>query len=164
MEILLDKIRVSESIKTASKTPSSRRWVYQCRCWFALASGYDWSSLGGQRKITWTVITNKFGVEKQKKFCVEKWFFWVNFRAMAKRFFEEIGEIRFNSVNSRKKCSINRKIWQSHKPPKMRKKMRKEKTLIIFVSGIPGTNISPLTKPASILVSSYKSFVFVSNY
>jgi hypothetical protein len=27
---------------------------------------------GEQRKITWTVITNKFGVEKQKKFCVEK--------------------------------------------------------------------------------------------
>jgi hypothetical protein len=72
MEILLDKIRVSASIKTASKTPSSRRSVYQCRCWFALASGYDWSSLGGEGKITWTVITNKSGVEKQKKFCVEK--------------------------------------------------------------------------------------------
>jgi hypothetical protein len=84
--------------------------VYQCRCWFALASGYDWSSQGGEGKITWTVITNKSGVEKQKKFCVEKWFYWVNFRAMAKFFFEEIGEIRFNSVNSRKKCSINGKF------------------------------------------------------
>jgi len=48
--------------------------VYQCRCWwFALASGYDWSSLGGEGKVTWmTVIANKSGVEKQKKFCPEQ--------------------------------------------------------------------------------------------
>jgi hypothetical protein len=72
MEMLLDKIRVSESIKTASTTPSSRRRVYQCRCWFSLASGYDWNSLGEEGKITWTVITNKSGVEKQKKFCTEE--------------------------------------------------------------------------------------------
>jgi hypothetical protein len=26
----------------------------------------------GEKEKTWTVITNKFGVEKQKKFCVEK--------------------------------------------------------------------------------------------
>jgi hypothetical protein len=40
-----------------------------CVCWFALASGYDWISLGGERNITWTVIANKSRVEKQKKFC-----------------------------------------------------------------------------------------------
>jgi len=40
-----------------------------CGCWFALASGYDWISLGGARNITWTVIANKSRVEKQKKFC-----------------------------------------------------------------------------------------------
>jgi hypothetical protein len=33
-----------------------------------------------------------------------------DFRAMAKGVFEEIGEIRFNSVNSRKHCPINIKI------------------------------------------------------
>jgi hypothetical protein len=38
--------------------------VYQFRCWFALASGYDWSSLGGEGKITWTIIANKSGVGK----------------------------------------------------------------------------------------------------
>jgi len=46
--------------------------VYECRCWFALASGYDWSSLGGEGKVTWTVIANKSGVEKRKKFCIEQ--------------------------------------------------------------------------------------------
>jgi hypothetical protein len=45
--------------------------VYQCRCWFALASGYDWRRLGGKRKITWMVIANKSGVENQKKFSTE---------------------------------------------------------------------------------------------
>jgi hypothetical protein len=38
--------------------------VYQCRCWFALASGYDCSSLGGEGKVTWAVVANKSGVEK----------------------------------------------------------------------------------------------------
>jgi hypothetical protein len=33
--------------------------VYQCRCWFALASGYDWRSLGGRE--------NKSRVEKKKE-------------------------------------------------------------------------------------------------
>jgi hypothetical protein len=47
--------------------------VYQCGCWFALASGYDWSSLAAEGKITWLmVIPNKSGVEKQKKFCTEE--------------------------------------------------------------------------------------------
>jgi len=46
--------------------------VYQCRCWFAPASGYDWSSLGGEGKITWKVIANKSRVEKKKKFCREE--------------------------------------------------------------------------------------------
>jgi hypothetical protein len=71
-EMLLDKVRVPESPKTASKTPCSRRRVYQCGCWFALASGYDWSSLGAEGKITWMVITNKSGVEKQNNFCTEE--------------------------------------------------------------------------------------------
>jgi hypothetical protein len=72
MEMLLHKIGVSESIKTASKTPSSRRRVYQCRCWFSRASGHDWNSLEEEPKITWMVITSKSGVEKQKKFCTEE--------------------------------------------------------------------------------------------
>jgi hypothetical protein len=37
-----------------------------------LAGGYDWRSLGGEGKITWTVIANKSGVEKQNKFCAEQ--------------------------------------------------------------------------------------------
>jgi hypothetical protein len=37
-----------------------------------LANGYDWRSLGGEGKITWTVIAKKFGVEKQKKFFTEQ--------------------------------------------------------------------------------------------
>jgi hypothetical protein len=37
-----------------------------------MASGYDWSSLGGEEKVTWTVIANKSGVEKQMKFCTEQ--------------------------------------------------------------------------------------------
>jgi len=37
-----------------------------------LASGYDWRSLGGEGKFTGTVIANKFGGEKQKKFCTEQ--------------------------------------------------------------------------------------------
>jgi hypothetical protein len=44
------------------------------------------AACGGEGKITWTVITNKSGVEKQKKFCVEKRFSWVNFRSGAKCF------------------------------------------------------------------------------
>jgi len=43
-----------------------------CRCWFAVASGYDWNSLGEEGKITWMVITNKSGVEKQNKFRTEE--------------------------------------------------------------------------------------------
>jgi hypothetical protein len=37
-----------------------------------LASGYDWRSLGGEGKITWTVRANKSGVEKQNKFSAEQ--------------------------------------------------------------------------------------------
>jgi hypothetical protein len=65
VEMLLDSIRVSESTKTASKRPCSRRW-------FPLASGYDWSILGEEGKVTWTVIANRSGVENQKKFCTEQ--------------------------------------------------------------------------------------------
>jgi hypothetical protein len=71
------------------------------------------------------------------------WFFGVNFRTVAKCFFEEIGEIRFNSVNSRKQCSMNGKFWQILQTTKLRKKKIKEKTMIMFVSAIPGTNIMP---------------------
>jgi hypothetical protein len=39
--------------------------VYECRCWFALASGYDWSSLGAEGKITWMVITNNLDLENK---------------------------------------------------------------------------------------------------
>jgi len=46
--------------------------VYQCRCRFTLASGYDWRSLGVEGKITGPVIANKSGVKKQKKFCTEQ--------------------------------------------------------------------------------------------
>ncbi len=64
-------MRVSESTtrnpKPKPKRPHSGRWVYLCRCWFALASGYDWRSLGGKWKITWMVIANKSGVEKKTK-------------------------------------------------------------------------------------------------
>ncbi len=73
LEMISDKIRVSKSTKTASNRPHSRRRVYQCRCWFALASGYDWRSLGeGKGKITWMVIANESRVEKQKTFCTEQ--------------------------------------------------------------------------------------------
>jgi hypothetical protein len=30
------------------------------------------AALGGEGKVTWTVIANKSGVEKQKKFCTEQ--------------------------------------------------------------------------------------------
>jgi len=163
MEILLDKIRVCETIRTASKSPSSRRWVYQCRCWFALASGYDWSSLGGEGKITWTVITNKLGVEKQKKFCVKSVFFGWIFALWLNVFLKKLGKIRFNSVNSRKQCSINRKNWQSHKPQKWEKTEKRKNTDNICI-WYTRYKYYALTKPASILISSYKSFVFVSNY
>jgi len=76
MEMLLHKIGVSELIKTASKTPSSRRGVYQCRCWFSLASGYDWNSLGEEGKIPWTVITNKSGVENKRNSVQRSDFSW----------------------------------------------------------------------------------------
>jgi len=66
--MLLKKIRVSELTKSASKTVSG-----QCRCWFALASGYDLEQPGGRRKnYIDSHITNKSGAEKQKKFCAEK--------------------------------------------------------------------------------------------
>jgi len=51
--------------------------VYQCRCWFIPASAYDWSSLGGEGKITWEVTANKSRVGKKKKKIVEGGeFFW----------------------------------------------------------------------------------------
>jgi hypothetical protein len=46
--------------------------VYQCRCWFTLANGYEWRSVWGEGKIKWTVIANKSRMEKQKKFCTEE--------------------------------------------------------------------------------------------
>jgi len=123
--MLLDKIRVSESTKTAFKRPCSRRWVYQCRCRFALGSGYDWSSLGGEGKVTWTVIANKSGVEKQKKFCTEHWFFSLWLQIV----FEEIGIFFLNIVNSRKKWSEIGKNRKNRQTTKLEKKKGK-KTLV----------------------------------
>jgi hypothetical protein len=42
---------------------------------------------GGKGKITWMVIANKSGVEKQKKFCTEQGFFLVNFHPVATNVF-----------------------------------------------------------------------------
>jgi hypothetical protein len=103
VEMILDKVRVSKSTKTASKTPHSRRWGYQCRCWCALASGYDWRSLDGEGNITWTVIANKSRVEKQKKFCTEEWFFLVNFCIVATK------KIWRNWENSFEYCEFEKK-------------------------------------------------------
>jgi len=127
MEMLLDKIRVSESTKTDSKRPCSRRRVYQCRCWFAMATGYDWSSPGGEGKVTWTVIANKSGVGKQKKFCTEQWFFLVNFRTVATNvFLKKLEGKTFISVNLRKKLSKNGKIWQNFQTTKLERKRKKK--------------------------------------
>jgi hypothetical protein len=41
--------------------------VYQCRCWFTPASAYDWSSLGGEGKITSEVIAKKIQSRKKKE-------------------------------------------------------------------------------------------------
>jgi hypothetical protein len=124
----LDKIRLCESTKTASKRPCSRRWVYQCRCWFALASGYDWSSLGGEGKVTWTVIANKSRVEKQKKFCTEQWFFLVNFLTVATNCFWGNWEffliVRIREKNDKKM----EKIDNIYKPQNWKKRRRKKNT------------------------------------
>ncbi len=126
----LDKIRVSESIKTATKTPSSRRWVYQCRCWFALASGYDWNSLGEEGKITWTVITNKSGAWQTKEILYRGVIFLGEFSHCG---YKE-NSMKFGKIVlivwiwEEKKCSINGKIWQSFlQTTKLKIKKRKKK-------------------------------------
>jgi hypothetical protein len=102
--------------------------VYQWRWWFALASGYDWRSLGGKRKITWMVIANKSGEEKKtKEILYTAVIFLGEFSHCGyKIFFEEIGKIRFNSLSSREKCSKNGKNGQCLQTAKLRKK-EKEK-------------------------------------
>jgi hypothetical protein len=50
------------------------------------------AACGGEGKITWTVITNKSGVQKQKKFCVEKRIFGVNFRSVANLVLKKFGK------------------------------------------------------------------------
>jgi len=57
-----------------------------------LASGYDWRSLGGGGKITWTVIANKSGVEKQKNSVQSSDFSSRIFALFLQFFFEEIGK------------------------------------------------------------------------
>jgi hypothetical protein len=92
-----------------------------------LASGYDWRSLGGEGKITWSVIANKSGVEKQNKTnSVQSTdFSWWIFALWLQLFFEEIGKFCFDSVNSREKCWKNGKSLQTEKLRKKRKRKRK---------------------------------------
>jgi hypothetical protein len=67
--------------------PHLRRQVYQFRCWFALASGYDQRSLGAEGKITWTDGANKSRVEKPLYRAV-------NFRTVATIFFlKKLGKL-----------------------------------------------------------------------
>jgi hypothetical protein len=88
--------------------------VYQFRCWFALASGYDPRSLGAEGKITWTVIANKSRVEKPLYRAV---IFLREFLHCGYNFFsEEIGKIRFARVKSRKKWKKMEKIDKVYKP------------------------------------------------
>jgi hypothetical protein len=73
--------------------------------WFALASGYDWSSLGGEGKVTWTVIANKIWSGKTKEILYRAVISLCEFSHCGYKmfFFEEIGKVCFISVNSRKK-------------------------------------------------------------
>ncbi len=125
----LDKIRVSESTtrnpKPKPKRPHSRRWVYQCRCWFTLASGYDWRSLGGEGKFTWTVIANKSGVENKRNSVQSNDFSWWLFALWLQNVFQEIGKIRFNSVNSKKNAQKMDKVYKLGNWEKKRKRKRK---------------------------------------
>jgi len=74
---------------------------------------------------------------------------------------KKLGKFVHNSVNLRKKCSINGKNLQSLQTTKLKKnKKMKEKTLIIFVYQV---QILALIKPSSILVPSYRGFGFASN-
>jgi len=75
---------------------------------------------------------------------------------------KKLGKFVLNSVNLRKKCSINGIFLQSLQTTKLggKKKKRKEKTLLIFVYQV---QILALTKPSSILVPSYRGIGFASN-
>jgi hypothetical protein len=42
---------------------------------------------GEKEKLLGMVIANKSRVEKQKKFCTKQWFFSVNFRTVATKFY-----------------------------------------------------------------------------
>jgi hypothetical protein len=88
--------------------------VYQFRCWFALASGYDRRSLGAKGKITWTVIAKKSRVEKPLYRAV---IFLRGFLHCGYNFFsEEIGKFGYTSVKSRKKSLKMKKINKVYKP------------------------------------------------
>jgi hypothetical protein len=123
----LDKIRVSESTtrnpKPKPKKPHSRWWVYQCKCWFGLASGSDWRSLGGEGKITWSVIAHKSRVEKQKKLCPDQWFFLVNFRTVATNVFLKKLDFIFLRVWIQEKNEKNDKVY---KPQNWKRKGKKK--------------------------------------
>jgi hypothetical protein len=66
---------------------------------------------------------------------------------VAKFFFEEIGNIRFLKCEFGKKMlnkwNFFEKVYKPQNRKKKKEKKRERKTLIIFVSGIPGTNIMP---------------------
>jgi hypothetical protein len=72
----LDKISVSEPTTRNPEPETQEASLKKTQCTGVdagpVASGYDWRSLGGEGKITWTVIANKSGVEKQNKFCAEQ--------------------------------------------------------------------------------------------
>jgi hypothetical protein len=69
-----------------------------------MANASNWS-LGGEGKITWMLIANKSGAEKLRKVLYRWVIFLGEFLHCDYNFLKEIGKIRFNSVNSRKKCS-----------------------------------------------------------
>jgi hypothetical protein len=83
--------------------------VYQCKCWFALASGYDWSILGGEGKVTWTVIANKSGVEKQKRILYRAEIFLGEFSHCGYKFFlKKLGKKIY-------KCEFEKKMIKKWK-------------------------------------------------
>jgi hypothetical protein len=88
--------------------------VYQFRCWFALASGYDRRSLGAEGKNTWMVIANKSRVEKP--LCRAVIFLRECSHCGYNFFSEEIGKIRFTTVKSRKKWKKIEEINKVYKP------------------------------------------------
>jgi hypothetical protein len=80
--------------------------VSQCRSSFALASGYDWRSLGGEGKITWMVIANKSRVEKHKEILNKAVIFLgESLHCGYKENLKKLGKICFNTLNLKKNSS-----------------------------------------------------------